>query len=147
MADSRIHKLNLLEERIGTNLELLKSIKHIKVLGWESLLQIKNKEYRKKENKYNNTYYLLAGLFELLLSIIPTLTILIIFIMESRTENSQFDSISVYTMLSVIGMMNSPVRQLFNQVIRTIDGYHAMQRINHFLEAEEMKPLEQDDSL
>lgn len=34
MANARIHKLNLLEERIGTNLELLRSIKQIKVLGW-----------------------------------------------------------------------------------------------------------------
>ncbi len=34
MSKIRVKKLNLMEERLGTNLELITSIKHLKLLGW-----------------------------------------------------------------------------------------------------------------
>lgn len=47
MSKVRVQKLNLMEERLGTNLELVTSIKHLKLLGWEDLLPEKNLEYLK----------------------------------------------------------------------------------------------------
>jgi hypothetical protein len=47
-------------------------------------------------------------------------------------------------MLSIVGMVYSPVRQLFTQVISMLDGRNAMRRIDHLLGAEEMVPGRND---
>jgi hypothetical protein len=36
-------------------------------------------------------------------------------------------------MISVVSMIYSPAKQLFGQIIRTIDGNNALKRISHLL--------------
>lgn len=143
MSKVRIQKLNMLEERMGTNLELLGSIKHLKLLGWEQLIPKKNLEYLKQENKFNNIYFLLNSVFELIISVFPTLTVLLIFVIEGIYGDNRFDTVAAYTMISVVGLVYSPAKQLFSQIIKTIDGNNALKRISHLMEAEEMRPVEQ----
>jgi hypothetical protein len=116
----------------------------LKLLGWEQLLPKKNLESLKRENNCNNIYFLLNSVFELIINVLPTLTVLIMFVIEGiYGDGRQFDTVAAYTMISVVGMVYSPVKQLFVQIIRTIDGNNAVKRICHLLEAEEYHPLEQ----
>lgn len=89
-------------------------------------------------------------MFELILNVLPTITILIMFVVEQIDGNgsgSQFDTVTVYTIISVVSLMYSPAKQLFGQIIKTIDGNNALKRICHLLEAEEMHQLEQATDL
>jgi ABC-type multidrug transport system fused ATPase/permease subunit len=134
MSKIRIKKLGVFEERVGTNLELLGSIKHLKLLGWEQLLPLKNLDYLHKENKFNNVYFLLNSIFELIINVFPTLTILIMFVIEMvGSGGGDYDTVTAYTMISVVSMIYSPAKQLFGQIIRTIDGNNALKRISHLL--------------
>jgi ATP-binding cassette subfamily C (CFTR/MRP) protein 1 len=127
MSKVRVQKLNLIEERLGTNLELITSIKHLKLLGWEDLLPQKNLEYLTNENRLNTKYFTYDAIFDLVNSIFPAMAILLIFVLQTTFDSKgDFDPIQIYTMISVIGMANSPIRQIFNQVIRTLDGRNAV---------------------
>jgi hypothetical protein len=113
---------------------LLGSIKHLKLLGWEQLLPLKNLDYLHKENKFNNVYFLLNSIFELIINVFPTLTILIMFVIEMvGSGGGDYDTVTAYTMISVVSMIYSPAKQLFGQIIRTIDGNNALKRISHLL--------------
>ncbi len=70
-------------------------------------------------------------------NVCPTLAILAIFVAQIiKDEGGGFDTISVYTMISIVNMVYSPVRQLFGQIIKTLDGLNAIKRIDHLLDAE-----------
>jgi hypothetical protein len=71
--------------------------------------------------------------FELIINVFPTLAILLIFVIELVSGGGNFDTVTAYTMISVVGMIYTPAKQLFNQIIQTIDGNNALRRINHLL--------------
>lgn len=108
-----LSKLKHYNDRLICNLEMLSSYKQLKSLGWERLLSVKNRQFRQLENKYNLRAYLFNSLYSFLVSFVPPLTILLIFVIGLAVGGySKFTTVDVFTIITFIGLISSPLNSL-----------------------------------
>lgn len=135
-------KLKHYNDRLICNLEMLSSYKQLKSLGWEELLSIKNRQFRQLENKYNLKAYLFNSIYTFLVSFVPPLSILLIFVIDLAVEgHSKFATVNVFTIISFVGLISSPLNNLPSTVALLFEAIEACHRIDHLLQAEDAKAV------
>lgn len=141
MAKLLLKKFKHYNERLICNLEMLSSYKQLKSLGWEGLLSKKNKELRQRENYYNLRAYILNSIYSFLVGFMPALAILLIFVIDIAVEgHSKFATLDVFTIISYIGLISSPLNSLPSTITLLLQTIETCHRIDHFLGAEETIP-------
>jgi ABC-type bacteriocin/lantibiotic exporter with double-glycine peptidase domain len=82
VAKLTLRKLKYYSDRLTCNLEMLSSLKQIKSLGWEELISLKNREYRRIENRYNFKSFIYNSLYTFIVNFAPPLSIFLIFVID-----------------------------------------------------------------
>lgn len=123
--------------RISSNVELFTSIKEVKLLGWENLIIKKNRKFRGKENELNKKYFFLSNIYDMVINLTPALSVFLIFLLQMLLNGGKsFDTATVYSTLSFIGMTYSPTKSLLNVIITVINGKAAIMRLDDLLSAD-----------
>ncbi len=124
------------------NLEIMTQLKQLKGMGWEDLIAIKNREYRKPENIYIKKAYILVSLYNFVVNFSPPLVLLIIFLIDIITNSkTSFETTQIYTIVTYINLITSPLASLPQSIIYCVQAIASSRRIEHLLLSEEAKKV------
>jgi ABC-type multidrug transport system fused ATPase/permease subunit len=119
------------QDRASMHLEFLQNFTSCKALGFEQMLFVKQTEIRKRENYYSRKGFIVQSIYTFLVNFTPEFTIFIIFVFDlaiSGTDSS-FDTKTVYTLISYIGLITGPLKNLPSAIINCVVGYISFERM------------------
>lgn len=131
VAKFTITKLNLYQERVTFNIEMLSGYQQLKSLGWEEFVNQKNKEIRKKENKYNRRIFFLNSLYIFIVMFAPPLIVfLVLMVALAGDGKSDFLTKHVYTIIAYVGLIYGPLAQLPAAIVAGMQCIASCKRID-----------------
>lgn len=140
MAEANSEKVAALKQRMKFNFEVFSAIREVKALGWEDVIMDRNRQFRQRENANNERYLTFSNVYDLMINLTPTLSVLLMFLLEFMTKGKlRLDPVRVFTVLSFVALTNGPAKSLLTVMVSWKNGADAFKRVASFLaEAEEL---------
>lgn len=126
MHAKRWRKIELQSIRMGFNVEMISSMRDLKLLGWDQHFVNRNVESRKYEIEEAKDYYFLMNMWDLFISMAPMFIVLVIEGFKKVTTKHTLDLPAIYLILSYIGMIYIPSKAFLIAYVKGLEASKAL---------------------
>ncbi|THV07466.1 P-loop containing nucleoside triphosphate hydrolase protein [Dendrothele bispora CBS 962.96] len=126
------------DTRMNTVNELLQNIRFLKFYGWEYHWGRKTNERRETELKWRVKNNVVDTLITFIWTWIPSATALISFLFYTLVQRQPLTVSTAFTAIALFSQLQEPMTALPGQFFAMLHAYVSMQRIEKFLEEEEI---------
>ncbi|KAK7465464.1 hypothetical protein VKT23_005441 [Stygiomarasmius scandens] len=126
------------DTRMNTVNELLQNIRFLKFYGWEYYWGRKTNEKRETELKWRVKNNIVDTLITFIWTWIPSATALISFLFYTLVQRQPLTVSTAFTAIALFSQLQEPMTALPGQFFAMLHAYVSMQRIEQFLEEEEI---------
>ncbi|KAF9128235.1 hypothetical protein BGW39_005245, partial [Mortierella sp. 14UC] len=120
--------------------ELVGAIKSIKLYGWEEYFVKKITEARDEQLKFFRRFYAWVTVFATIMNMVTPFVIFVTLAVYGAvaTADAPLDSRRIFTTITLINMLQSPLGQLSNSMSAIVTGKVSYGRLRDFLNSEEI---------
>ncbi|KAK0481769.1 P-loop containing nucleoside triphosphate hydrolase protein [Armillaria novae-zelandiae] len=124
--------------RMDTVNELLQNIRFLKFYGWEYHWSSKTEKARETELKWRVKENVVATLISFIWTWMPSATALTTFLCYTLVAGQRLTVSKAFTAIALFSQLQGPMTSLPGQIFAILHAYVSMQRIEKFLEEEEV---------
>ncbi|KAK0233579.1 P-loop containing nucleoside triphosphate hydrolase protein [Armillaria fumosa] len=126
------------DARTGAVNELLQNIRFLKFYGWEYHWSSKTESARETELKWRVKENIVATLISFIWTWMPSATALTTFLCYTLVAGQRLTVSKAFTAIALFSQLQGPMTSLPGQIFAILHAYVSMQRIEKFLEEEEV---------
>ncbi|KAF8921944.1 pleiotropic drug resistance ABC transporter [Mucidula mucida] len=126
------------DTRMGIVNELLQNIRFLKFYGWESHWSRQTEHARETELKWRVKENVVATMISFIWTWIPSATALSTFFFYTLIAGQDLTVSKAFTAIALFTQLQRPMTELPGQFFAILHAYVSMQRIEHFLDEEEV---------
>ncbi|KAK0208709.1 P-loop containing nucleoside triphosphate hydrolase protein [Desarmillaria ectypa] len=126
------------DARMGIVNELLQNIRFLKFYGWEYHWSSKTEKARETELKWRVKENIVATLISFIWTWMPSATALTTFLCYTLVAGQRLTVSKAFTAIALFSQLQGPMTSLPGQIFAILHAYVSMQRIEMFLEEEEV---------
>ncbi|KAF8306061.1 hypothetical protein DL93DRAFT_2150580 [Clavulina sp. PMI_390] len=127
------------DHRMALVNELLQSVRFLKYMGWESHWTNKVKEARNTELRWRVKENILASIIAFLWTWIPSAVVLAAFSAYTLLAGEPLTVSKAFVSIEIFSQLQGPMADLPNQIFALLHAYVSMQRIQTYLEEDEVE--------